>query len=79
MGTSGFVEPEGCRLYFEVDGDGQPLLLIHGGLGSLRMWDRQVPAFSERNRVTRYDTGNLRLTLRGDHRDHVHLDQRFGR
>ena len=56
MGTSGFVELEGGRIYFEVDGQGQPLLLIHGGLGSLRMWDRQVPAFSERYRVIRYDT-----------------------
>jgi pimeloyl-ACP methyl ester carboxylesterase len=44
MATSGFVELEGGRIYFEVDGEGHPLLLIHGGLGSLRMGDRQVPA-----------------------------------
>jgi len=34
MGTSGFVEREGGRIYFEVDGQGEPLLLIHGGLGN---------------------------------------------
>jgi 3-oxoadipate enol-lactonase len=56
MGDSGFVEVEGGRLYFESEGEGHPLLLIHGGLGSLRMWDEQVPAFAERYRVIRYDT-----------------------
>jgi 3-oxoadipate enol-lactonase len=66
MGTSGFVELEGGRIYFEVDGEGQPLLLIHGGLGSLRMWDRQVPAFSERYRVIRYDTRGFGRTKTDD-------------
>ncbi len=52
---SGYVDVLGGRLYYEVEGEGQPLLLIHGGLGSLRMWDGQVPAFAERYRVVRYD------------------------
>jgi pimeloyl-ACP methyl ester carboxylesterase len=66
MGTSGFLELEGGRIYFEVDGEGHPLLLIHGGLGSLRMWDRQVPAFSERHRVIRYDTRGFGRTQTDD-------------
>lgn len=53
---SGFLEVGGGRIYYEVQGAGHPLLLIHGGLGSLRMWDDQVPAFAERYRVIRYDT-----------------------
>lgn len=56
MVDSGFVNVEGGRLYFEAEGEGHPLLLIHGGLGSLRMWDRQVPEFAERYQVIRYDT-----------------------
>lgn len=56
MNTSGFLNVEGGRLYYEVEGEGRPLLLIHGGLGSLRMWDGQAPAFAERYRVIRYDT-----------------------
>jgi pimeloyl-ACP methyl ester carboxylesterase len=55
MGDSGFVDVNGGKIYFEVEGDGHPLLLIHGGLGSLRMWDEQAPAFAERYRVIRYD------------------------
>jgi 3-oxoadipate enol-lactonase len=56
MGESGFLEVDGGRLYYETEGSGHPLLLIHGGLGSLRMWDGQVPAFAESYRVIRYDT-----------------------
>jgi 3-oxoadipate enol-lactonase len=56
MTESGFVPVAGGRLYYEVEGDGQALLLIHGGLGSLRMWDGQVAAFAEHYRVIRYDT-----------------------
>jgi 3-oxoadipate enol-lactonase len=56
VGESGLLEVEGGRIYYEVEGAGHPLLLIHGGLGSLRMWDGQVPAFAERYRVIRYDT-----------------------
>ena len=55
MGDSGFIDVNGAKIYFEVEGDGHPLLLIHGGLGSLRMWDEQLPAFAERYRVIRYD------------------------
>ncbi len=56
MTEAGFVDVPGGRLYYEVEGDGHPLLLIHGGLGPLRMWDAQVPAFARRYRVIRYDT-----------------------
>jgi pimeloyl-ACP methyl ester carboxylesterase len=53
---TGFVEVEGGRLYYEVDGDGPPLTLIHAGIANLRMWDEQVPDFAKRYRVNRYDT-----------------------
>jgi len=74
MGDSGFIEVEGGRIYFEVEGEGHPLLLIHGGLGSLRMWDEQVPGFAGRYRVIRYDTRgfgrteteDVEFTNRGD-------------
>ena len=56
VGASGFVEVDGGKLYYEVEGDGHPLLLIHGGLGSLRMWDDQVPEFAKRYQVIRYDS-----------------------
>ncbi len=55
MGESGFVKANGAKIYYEVEGSGHPLLLIHGGLGSLRMWDQQAPVFAERYQVIRFD------------------------
>jgi 3-oxoadipate enol-lactonase len=45
----------GEDLYYEVQGEGTPLVLIHGWSLNLRMWDRQVPALSRRFKVIRYD------------------------
>ena len=50
------LELNKAKIYYEVEGAGHPLLLIHGGLGSLRMWDVNVPVFATRYRVIRYDT-----------------------
>ena len=56
MADAGFVEVNGGRLYFEAEGTGHPLVLVHAGVANLRQWDEQVPAFAERYRVIRYDT-----------------------
>jgi 3-oxoadipate enol-lactonase len=53
---AGFLDVPGGRLYYEVEGSGPPLLLIHGGLGSLRMWDGQIRAFVPHYQVIRFDT-----------------------
>jgi 3-oxoadipate enol-lactonase len=66
MADSGLIDVDGGKLYYEVEGEGHPLLLIHGGLGTLRMWDEQVPAFAERYRVIRYDTRGFGRTETDD-------------
>lgn len=45
----------GERLYYEVAGEGAPIVLIHGWSLNLEMWEPQVPALSRRFRVIRYD------------------------
>jgi 3-oxoadipate enol-lactonase len=52
----GFLDVEGGRLYYEADGEGTPITLIHAGVAHLRMWDEQVAAWRDRHRVIRYDT-----------------------
>ena len=52
---SGFVEADGASLYYEVLGNGEPLVLIHAGIADRRMWDGQLRAFAEYHRVIRYD------------------------
>lgn len=51
----GFAPVDGGQLYYEVRGEGHPVVLIHAGLWDSRIWDDQMDAFSERYRTVRYD------------------------
>src|SRR5579859_6499927 len=53
--TSGFAQVNGTRLYYEMAGEGYPLVLMHGGIMDNTMWDDQFEAFAQRYRVIRYD------------------------
>src|SRR4029077_6305468 len=52
---SGFVEIPGAQLYYEMMGEGDPLLLLHGGALDGRMWDEQFLFFAQQHQVVRYD------------------------
>jgi 3-oxoadipate enol-lactonase len=52
---SGFAAVPGARLYYEIAGEGDPVLLLHGGLLDRRMWDRQFPFFAQHTQTIRYD------------------------
>src|SRR5687768_17684276 len=54
--TSGFLAHNGARIYYEAEGEGEPVVLIHAGVANLRMWDDQVAALRDRYRMIRYDT-----------------------
>lgn len=56
MLTTGFLETNGARLYYETVGQGRAVLFIHAGVGDLRMWDAQAEALADRYQVIRYDT-----------------------
>lgn len=51
-----FVVNEGVRLFYEVQGDGEPLLLLHGFTLDSRMWEPQFPVLTSRYRVIVTDT-----------------------
>lgn len=53
--TNGYADVHGARLYYEVAGEGHPLVLLHGALVDSGLWDPQFPAFAERYRTIRYD------------------------
>lgn len=52
---SGYVELGDVKAYYEDDGDGEPLVLLHPGLADSRAFDDYVPALAERFRVFRPD------------------------
>ena len=53
---TGTLETNGARIYYEVEGSGEAVVLIHAGVANLRMWDDQVAALRDRYRLIRYDT-----------------------
>jgi pimeloyl-ACP methyl ester carboxylesterase len=54
-GTGSYAEVNGINLYFETHGTGQPLILLHGGLGSGEMFGPTVPQLAERHQVIAVD------------------------
>ncbi|OGL16550.1 MAG: hypothetical protein A3G97_05350 [Candidatus Rokubacteria bacterium RIFCSPLOWO2_12_FULL_69_21] len=45
----------GIRLYYEVHGQGTPLVLMHGFAGTAESWKPQIPDLSARYRLILYD------------------------
>jgi pimeloyl-ACP methyl ester carboxylesterase len=54
-GTGRYAEVNGINLYFEMNGAGRPMVLLHGGLGSGQMFGPVLPALSERHQVITVD------------------------
>jgi len=53
---TGFLETNGARIAYDVEGDGPAVVLIHAGVANRNMWDAQVGALKDAYRVIRYDT-----------------------
>jgi 3-oxoadipate enol-lactonase len=49
------VEGNGARLWVEECGSGPAVVFVHGGLGDMRLWERQAWALAARFRCVRYD------------------------
>lgn len=80
---TGTAQLEGAELYYEMGGEGPPLVLVHAGFVDRRMWDKQLPVFAHRHRVIRYDQrgfGNSSPAAGAfsHHQDLYHLLQYFG-
>lgn len=52
---SGHVEAGGVRFGYEIQGAGAPLLLLHGGFGTLDMFGAALPAFTAKHQVIAVD------------------------
>ena len=52
---SGYAHVNGLALYYEIHGSGEPLILLHGGLGSTEMFADIVPSLAKTRRVIAAD------------------------
>ena len=53
------TEANGQTIYYEVHGDGEPLLCVMGLAADTLAWALQVPAFSERHRTVVFDNRDV--------------------
>lgn len=53
--TSGYIEVSGGKLYYEMAGSGETLILGHAGFVDSGMWDSQWLDFTPHYRAIRYD------------------------
>lgn len=63
---TGYVEAGGIDYYYEIRGEGDPLLLLHGGLGSIDMFAPILPALTEHRQVIAVDLQGHGRTRLGD-------------
>ena len=51
MTQGNYAAVNGLKLYYEIHGKGQPLVLLHGGLGVIGMYAEILPALAEKRQV----------------------------
>ncbi len=49
--ATGYANVNGAEIYFTIYGSGEPLILLHGGLGNTDYWGGQIAAFSAKYKV----------------------------
>jgi pimeloyl-ACP methyl ester carboxylesterase len=63
---SGLVPANGVDYYYEIHGHGEPLLLLHGGLGSIEMFEPMLPTLAVSRQVIGVDLHGHGRTSLGD-------------
>ena len=54
MSKTGYALVNGARLYYEEDGEGEPLLFLRAGVAHSRMWDAQFGEFAQGFQTIRF-------------------------
>ena len=50
-----YAEVNGLNMYYEIHGSGQPLILLHGGIGTIEMFGEVLPLLAGGRRVIAVD------------------------
>jgi pimeloyl-ACP methyl ester carboxylesterase len=52
---TGYAPVNGLKMYYEIHGAGEPLILLHGGVGSTEMFNEILPSLSSTRQVITVD------------------------
>jgi pimeloyl-ACP methyl ester carboxylesterase len=53
--TGKYAAVNGLDLYYEIHGEGEPMILLHGGVGAIEMFGEVLPLLAEGRRVIAVD------------------------
>lgn len=53
--SSGFVQIDQARIYYEFAGTGTPFVMIHAGVADSRQWNNEFAYFAQTYQAVRYD------------------------
>ena len=53
---SGYAPVNGVKIWYAVFGEGQPVIMLHGGLGNSNYWGNQVPELARHYKVIVMDS-----------------------
>ena len=63
---TGYVPANGLNYYYEIHGQGEPLLMLHGGMGNIGMFEPGLPALAAKRQVIAVDLHGHGRTALGD-------------
>jgi len=63
---NGRIDANGINYYYEIHGSGEPILMLHGGLGSIEMFEPGLPVLAESRQVIAVDLHGHGRTPLGD-------------
>jgi pimeloyl-ACP methyl ester carboxylesterase len=63
---SGYVPVNGLKYYYQIQGVGEPLLVLHGGLGQIEMFGPVIPILAKNRQVIGVDLHGHGRTALGD-------------
>lgn len=66
VASSGYSEVNGVKIFHAEWGTGDPVILLHGGLGSIEAFANQIPAIAENYRVIALDSRGHGRSSRDD-------------
>ena len=73
-----FADINGINLYYEIQGFGDPVLLLHHGFGCTKMWDKLVPRLVEQGYKTIcYDRRGFGQSEQGEGFDEFYVSDEF--
>ncbi|MGH7711803.1 MAG: alpha/beta fold hydrolase [Gemmatimonadaceae bacterium] len=61
-GAGRYADINGLKLYYETQGTGKPLILLHGGLGAIEMFGPNLPALAKGRQLIAVDLQGHRRT-----------------